>query len=442
MNKLIFSVALLVSVTSLFLYRSSENRNLNSISDQTTTVTNDSFMIGIMDNGNISTYEYLRDSLSTNIWHTYAPWHDSDGVFTNYSVYGNAVKNRLAENSNNNLLTLFDRPKLVYMCFGQRSDYQCEADNLNPDLLDYSYRNHNTGQDEQDSGQWVRYCSPIPTDYHSPGYVVQGLIANREQSNWHPNWGHFAVDSIYNWYVKPRIKIDSIVVDTDPELEVCRIDILNWDSTVMKSVIIRARNFKEQNTLSNYSGNYKEEFNFLSTDSNLIIEIAQAGSFNPYLQDSILPPSPSEGQHRRVLWDKSSKIDFRVYWYGHCKMWIDYVRVENETSKKLHDGDYVDPSNTDDPWLIWETQNIANQYADNIKRFYIEEFEFNQIPAIKYINEYIKTVNPNFSLMVDLNYGTYSVHMEGYNLASIDHIKRNLYDNAELEDVYTFSYPF
>ncbi|MFZ1322922.1 MAG: hypothetical protein WAT71_15300 [Ignavibacteria bacterium] len=31
MNKIIFTVALLVSVTSLFLYRSSENRNFNSI---------------------------------------------------------------------------------------------------------------------------------------------------------------------------------------------------------------------------------------------------------------------------------------------------------------------------------------------------------------------------------------------------------------------------
>ncbi|HMQ70638.1 MAG TPA: hypothetical protein PKA90_16780, partial [Ignavibacteria bacterium] len=414
MNKLFFSLALIVSVTSLFFYRSTENRSLNSLSDQTTTVNNDSFMIGVMDNGIAGTYDYLRDSLSTNIWHTYAPWHDNDGVFTNYSVYGNAVKNRLEENSNNNLQTLFDRPKLVYMCFGQRSDYQCEAINLNPDLLDYSYRNHNTGQDTLDSGQWVRYCSPIPTDDHSPGYVAQGLISNREQANWHSTWGYFAVDSIYNWYVKPRIRIDSSVVDTDPELEVCRIDILNWDSTVMKSVIIRARNFADPGPLNNYSGNYKEEYNFRPTDDNLMINATLAGSFNPYLQDSILPPSPSEGQHRRVLWDMSSKIDFRVYWYGNCKMWIDYVRVENETSKKLHDGDYT-KVNGPSPWLIWEAQNIANQYADNIKRFYIEEFEFNQIPAIKYINEYIKTVNPNFSMMVDLNYGTYSSYRHNFN---------------------------
>ncbi|MFI5145488.1 MAG: hypothetical protein ACHQJ4_07810, partial [Ignavibacteria bacterium] len=87
-----------------------------------------------------------------------------------------------------------------------------------------------------------------------------------------------------------------------------------------------------------------------------------------------------------------SKMDIQVYWYGNCDMYLDYVRVDNEVANNLFS---IDPLNSEhqkyEQWLQWEGDYVARYDPGNgfhpQWRFYIEEFEFNNIPCIAYVNK-------------------------------------------------------
>ncbi|MBW7856090.1 MAG: hypothetical protein H3C44_07535, partial [Ignavibacteria bacterium] len=195
-------------------------------------------------------------------------------------------------------------------------------------------------------------------------------------------------DGNHAWYVKPRIRVDSAYANNPANLnkEVCRIEVLNFDGDTIKTTNIRVANFIENNE---YSGEYIEYFFDLHQDS--LLEISDGKSFNP---------------DEKPLWDTRCQVDFRVWWYGQCDMWIDYVRVENELAVKLFRGDY------DNTWLQWEVVDIANQHPGKLIDFYIEEYEFNMLPAIKYVNEKIISLsNGQLSLMTNLNRGLLEVHL-------------------------------
>ncbi len=392
-------------------------------------------MLGMIHNGfeDSTKYYLITDSLLCNIWHVYNIWTRGPGwIFCDqlnavFSEYGKFIDNVIKGNREHNMRTIFMREKLLYLCFGQRSDYQCEETGFNPDLLPYTYRIHPTGQDTTDNtiygnGARVRYCS---TTLHDSGYVCKGLRANREQVNKHSNWGAYAVDSIYKWYVKPRIRIDSTFANNPANYEklVCRIEVFNFPGDKILNTNLRVRNFKLE-AGNTYNGNYIDTFYFKNGDSTLIIDTFK--KFNP---------------SQEVHWNDAGKVDFRVFWYKQCDMWIDYVRVDNETADKLFKGYYQDPT-SQKPWLLWEIDSLALPNSDNLDRIYIEEFEFNQIPCMKYISDYAKSKNSNFSLMFDLNIPTYSAHKEDHeNYYDLDHIKRNLYDVIQPKEVFSFSYP-
>ncbi|HCN36619.1 MAG TPA: hypothetical protein DIS94_02765 [Bacteroidetes bacterium] len=401
----------------------------------------DSFMIGILGSGHDTNYARLRDELGINLWHSYHNWYNIyewnsniDLLEAPLSQYKGLITDRLQKNSANGMKTLYDREKILYLSFGQSSIYECEEEiHLpNQDLKSYAYDWHstNTGIDFQDNqynnGKYVRYSST--SQGHQAGYVVKDLRANREQINKHSTWGKYAVDSIYNWYVKPKIRIDSNIVDNYPDLQICKIEVLNANGDLLKIIPIYSRNFLSNN---NYNGIYLEEFTFAQFDTNLIIDKVNDGIFNP---DSI------------VLWDTSCKVDFRVWWSGNCDMWIDYVKVENEIAHDLFRGYYESQPPQGNPWLLWELDSIAAQYQNQIIQFYIEEFEFNQIPCMKYINDRIKQrYNGRMSLVFDLNISTFSIHRHNIattNVFNLDYIQRNLYDKINTDIITSFCYPF
>ncbi len=390
------------------------------------------FMLGIIDNGveDAGRYYLLTDSLLCNTWHRYGPWmrgpswFQGDSLNADINVYKDSVEKIISDNRANNMKTIFMREKILYLCFGQRSDYQCEATGFDNDLVFYTYRTHSTGEDIYDNSSFgnnnrVRYCSVIPSYGHTAGYVCRDLRANREQINIHNNWGAYAVDAQYNWYVKPRIRIDTAYANNPVNYEnnVCRVEVLNFLGDTIINRVIKVKYFKESPTVL-YDGNYLEEY-YWKNDPDLRIDTGK--KFNPA---------------NRPLWDVTGKVDFRIYWYGQCNMWIDYVRVENQTAYDLFKHNY------DNTWLLWEVNQIANQNSDNIEKFYIEEFEFSQIPCMKYVSDYIKSVNPEFSLMFDLNIASYSAHREDFwNFFDAGHIKRNLYDKIQPKEVFSYSYP-
>ncbi len=406
--------------------------NENKISYSASNSDSNKFMVGIINNGieDSGRYYLLTDSLLCNTWHRYGMWKrgpnwfQGDSLYADINVYKNEIQNVIDDNRNHNMRTLFMREKLLYLCSGQRSDYQCEETNFDNDLLPYTFKTHNTGGDFRDNSSfgnnnWVRYCSTIPSYGHNAGYVCRELRANREQINIHSNWGEYAVDRQYKWYVKPRIRIDTAYANNPINFynNICRIEVLNFVGDTILNKDLLVSDFRGDLD-SIYHGNYKESFERNNLN---ILEIDTNKKFNPT---------------NAVLWDSTGKVDFRVYWYGQCNMWIDYVRVDNETAHKLFQGFY------DNFWLDWEVYQIARPNVDIIDRIYIEEFEFNQIPCMKYVSDYIKSVNSNFSLMFDLNISTYSIHKEDFgNFYEASHIKKFLYDPIQPKEVFSYSYP-
>jgi hypothetical protein len=370
-----------------------------------------------MFNGRDVNYTY-SDFFKFNTWHYYTgmtssgfqfgwPGIPSDTVLAHIDHYGTQVRNRIDANYNAGMLTLSDRPKIQYIAFGQRSDYQCESENfMEQEVRErygfYTYNYSDVGANYIDSSQHgsgarVRYCSP---NNHStdggqtfmqmePGYVVRGLKTNREQINRSWDWHYSIDDGNHAWYVKPRIRVDSAYANNPANLnkEVCRIEVLNFDGDTIKTTNIRVANFIENNE---YSGEYIEYFFDLHQDS--LLEISDGKSFNP---------------DEKPLWDTRCQVDFRVWWYGQCDMWIDYVRVENEIAEQLFRS-----NDNFDPWLSWEVEEIANNHPGKLIDFYIEEYEFNMLPAIKYVNEKIISLsNGQLSLMTNLNRGLLEVHL-------------------------------
>ena len=81
-------------------------------------------------------------------------------------------------------------------------------------------------------------------------------------------------------------------------------------------------------------------------------------------------------------------------------MWIDYVKVENEPAHQLFTGIW-DQQIREETDIALSNYDPSNPIPNN---FYIEEFEFNIVDAMKYVNTIIKErSNFKLSLMVNLN---------------------------------------
>ena len=293
-----------------------------------------------------------------------------------------------------------DRPKISYLAWGQRSDYQCEEAIEDNDYWFYTYGTHSnismsdyTDISSYGTGEKVRYCQSNPSNPASnAGWVVKDLKANREQIN--RGWNYEQRDSAHNWHVMPRIRIDSSFAANPANFNkpICKIIILDFDEDTIKIVTLKSSNFKPSID-SIYHGNYLEEYYTQTGDTNLIV--SPGWIFNP---------------DKKGLGDINCKVDFRIWYYGECDMWVDRVRVENEVAHRL-----LKPGGDDlfETWLRWEC-NLAKEHPEYIRNFYIEEFEFNVIPCVKYVNHIIDSLTGHqLSLMVALNYDLLRVHTPG-----------------------------
>lgn len=404
------------------------------------------FIIGAMYNAydQVNNYTNIKDTFHMNTWHIYTGpyegWYElgttnldpNDTIGGDTVEYGPNVEQSISNNNNAELRTIMDRPYIEYLAFGQRSDYQCEDLQENVDTLwFYSYYNsadndstiNDTTDDSQfGDGQRVKLCLP---SLSSAGYIVDSLKANREQAN--KLWNYWMNDDTYKWYVKPRIRIDSNFVDTNPNDTVCRIDIVDWNGNAVKKVGILGRHFRYDGT--NYDGRYLMEYNFEPLDADLIVD--------PKKGDSICPGPAKVFTSWR---DETIETDYKVYWYGTCEMWIDYVRVENYPSVLLHSGELDYAIQREVRWAL----RGYNQNRPN--NFYIEEFEFNTLSCIKRVNEIINSYSGGkLSLMVNFQYDLFRVHIPDvwhYNKPlNKDFIKRFLIDSAGLKYIVNVCYP-
>jgi hypothetical protein len=357
------------------------------------------------------------------------------------SDYRDKIQARISANRTRGMRSIMDRPKTGYLAYGQRSDYQCEQEGhlaqSHQDYWFYTYNNsvHNQGlfiTDIQDnsahgSGEMVKQCLTIPSSPGSnAGYIVSGLKANHEQAN--DQYGYMKGDKECKWYVMPRIRIPTGLTNST---QVCRIEVLDWNGNTIVTEDLNAGNFKDNN--GNYDGKYLQEFYFNPPNPPSAI---------PITEGQICPPPSKDFTN----WTTSNiQTDFRVYWYGQCDMWIDYVRVENEPAHLLLKG-------LRDDWIRDEVSQLALYTSTNAgyvpNHFYQEEMEFNCIPCIGYINQIIQDEasqhGVELSLMTNINYELFKVHVPtcwtGYDMSS-SQLKRFIVDSGYVKNIVATSYP-
>jgi hypothetical protein len=114
-------------------------------------------------------------------------------------------------------------------------------------------------------------------------------------------------------------------------------------------------------------------------------------------------------------------------------MWIDYIRVENEPARRLYEGEL----NTE---IIAEVNfAMADFDPERPNHFYQEEFEFNNLPCIGYVNKIIEDeTQGKLTLMANLQYNMFRYHVPPDANGYVEHfsparLKKYLVDSAGLD---------
>ncbi len=409
------------------------------------------FILSAMNSESDTGYtEYYRnlDSLEFNLAHKYlgAEYNSARGRETPkgrtsndkldspVSRYKTEVTNILDRTYDRVGRSIVCRPKIEWLCYGQSSTYQCEAISSGP-LWFYSFNYHGANTENVlDSGSMVRHCGiPSGESVATPGYVVKRLKANTEQSEriTGTNNSTYKGDSRSTWSVKPRIRIPESYVTNHLSDTVCRIEVVKQDGTTsaMKVGII-ADYFRQNGT---YHGEYREIFNFPNNTNELI--------FSGDLGDKhyFLARGTSDVEDTQY---GLSHADIKIYWYGKCDMWIDYVKVENEVAQELFSGAW-------DTRIEDEVREIGMHQAPGasepaVLKFYVELLNFNNLACVKYVNHKIDSFsNHTISLMHDFNFVVINhvAYHELYKAQTADWVYENWVQPAGFKEIFAEAYP-
>jgi len=416
----------------------------------------DKFYIGAVHDGVdvFSLYQNMR-TLGFNIWHLYSlggesiggkvyplmQWPDdmnyaTDNTNNPVSSYAAYVNNKIgsAVGSNSGIRVVTMRPKIEYLCYGQRSDYQCEPINESNDLWFYSFNyKHPTAEVIDDDPVYGTGIRAVRCRHNTDtaGTVVKRLKANTEQCKRTTGTGNaWQYDSYCDWLIKPRIRIDSTVAHNPANPLVCNVKVIAQDgSTELLNVDIKANYFLVDYGKF-YDGRYLEEFSFPISNPNLSIH-GDWGDLWGYKARGICNND-----------DKvENKADIQVYWYGNCDMWIDYVRVDNDVANDLFKG-------LKDNWLQDEVNLIGLQEHGTgspvFMKYYMELAEFNNLPCMAYVNSKLKQYSDGqLDLIQDLT-NTISVHVPWKDRTSVENpgfLKRQYIDKVGFTQVFSESYP-
>lgn len=394
------------------------------------------FIIGALNSAYYNDLSTMT-GLGFNLWHKYtgyyqdaqyrrtAPrWSETDNLTSSTDNNKAELTSQLDNASSHNLQALLMRPKIEYLSFGQRSDYQCEVIKKADDTQwFYSFRDNERGTDIPDSGAMVRYCkvNPSISPEENAGWIVKGVKANTEQSNPGDNHG----DKKCTWYIKPKIRINPAA---DENTRVCRVVVVNHKGDSIMKTDILAKDFKIKNK---YIGEYREEYN-LTGGRTLNVKSNWGNDFN----------FAARGDFDEKL--LGNHADVQIYWYGECDMWIDYVRVDDDIANELFKGKH-------DNWLEEEAKYAAafNNGA-GAYRFYIEIFEYNNIPCMAYVSRKLDSISfanwgKHISLLSIPIPPLFTAHLprsDRHKVENLTHFKKFFIDKIGSQDFMLSSYPF
>ena len=453
MKKIIYKLALFLALISLlavsFLTKIPEKKNEN-VSTAINAIHDTQFIIGAYDDGLFNMYDTLRNLLHFNTWHQfvspYQGWNHitADNYLAPISNYVGLVTSLMAGNSNHNLRTIMSRPVITYVISGQRIDYQCESIPQGDPYWFWAYYNSvnnfslsvydTTDKSRYGSGEIVKCCR---ADTNHSGlnarWIVDSLRSNRELSFIQTD--SCMRDNAWDWFVMPRIRIDSIYAAGTAHNEdtVCRIIITGWKGDIVKDIWLFIKNFK-QSYQGIYNGNYLDTFHLYGSQDSLYIDTATINSY-------FLPPNNGNP----FDWGNTCKMDIKIYWAGKVDTWFDRVRIENLPAHQyltLQDSSIIIKIDTE---IYWANNTIAGQIPNY---FYFGECQFSHFPAIKELNKRIMTHSQNQNgITVDFNYPLFRAHIPGFpdsyqsNL-TVEQLKKYLCEDDSLQRIIMASYPF
>ena len=469
MKKTLYLLCVPMLVCMAFIYRESsliENTSSKTNTSKTTSSENiiqsntqlypapqsNRFLFGAMDNYSDHDNNYTNyNNLGFNLWHTYNDEEydqildrktpkgrisANDHLTSDVSLYSGTLLsqlNNIHTQQNNNSIVLWCRPKIEWLCYGQSSTYEAEQLQANDPLWFYSF-NISNGSSVPDpvwnGGKYALHCSGSGTGQNAE-YVLKNLKANTEQCR---NDEYWLGDSKGEWIIKPRIRIPvSFVVPSNYETPVCRIIVYAQDGNqILKDIDIKVKYFRDKNTLQ-YDGSYIEDYNFSGDPVNLSIQGAWGDKWWYSARGNWLNNMDSISNH----------ADIRVYWYDNCEMWIDYVKVENDIADELMNPD--NPNHVRDSlWIKNEVEQITNNNPGALYKYYVEHFEFNNLPCVKYVNDKLKLYSGGSAeLLTDFD-DWYGCHLRWNQHASshtAEYIYNNIISKAGFSTFFFESYP-
>lgn len=329
------------------------------------------------------------DSLLAN-WGT-----QKDGGFfedtSAYAYYIRGVIKQWYDSAQINSLIL-EREKILRAAFGQRSTYQAEYVGswvgkfpaYGFDTSDFKY-NHDVIDNWMDDTVISKYCQ---VGIDTAGFMVKGLVDNCEQTNdisivTDNSSGRRLYSDIKQlnyanrWYIKPRMRIDSIYAKANPDTAVVMVYVKNFNGDFIDSTLLKCKNFiiYDENNIKHYNGRYIENYYNLPTDFSL----------------SVMAYKLAEGFDEIY----NSKVDYQIKWLGKVDVWLDYVRVDDSWAHSLFTETYESEGlpNNNNPWKFHRAihdEVTAFKNMPGLASFWVDECWYNNIPCIAEVNRLVK----------------------------------------------------
>ena len=234
------------------------------------------------------------------------------------------------KNHNEELLSIKSEPEKTlfkFLTLAERIDFKCAEitdKNKNDNLCGFnnSINNKETGiydiTDETIFGKnkTVKFCHRDNATFNFKSTTILSGICNLND-----NTQKLFSNYDFDWYIIPRIRIDTIFANDIHNLNIpvcCVIATNSAGDTILKTDI-KLLNFKD-NLNEKYKGEYLEKYFFRPGDDNLMI----------------VPDMMTNKMSGEKIWKENLDIkNISIVWYGFCDMWIDYIRVENEPAREL-----------------------------------------------------------------------------------------------------------
>jgi len=319
----------------------------------------------------IHLYDYLKGDASGTPYYGWFrfPLADSHVTHTN---------GLLSLTGSKDLEILLERSKISMMCYAQRLVYEVSSgSNTVNNGFCYTSTNATT---TTDSGRTVYYTG-IPSMSYPNGYwLARNIYENLQHTDLY--WFPPQYSDTGSWFMKPMMRIDSSIVDTDPEKPVVRIVVNSFIGDTIKSVVIKAKYFKDLN--GNYGGQYKDIFNFDVDPFDLTVKGSKKTSGG-------LAYGMNQDDEWYPNWDTRCHVDFKIYWMGEVPVWFDKMTVDDKWANRMFNSEF----NED---IQDEVLNFASHSA--LYSFFADECTYSNAPCIKYVDSVMKSYNPDANLHV------------------------------------------